>query len=149
MPLSLTCPWSNEVVVYLPITISLTGWIVPAWYYTFSADNHLIRHCEWWDKINTTGDFLYFGLYGTVWIWVVRLRIFCWLIILIYDWILFPCLKRKRRAEKYGRKWCLYNLFNFTLSKNRSYSFPSCFPRFLLLRVGRDKQLLDHKQKVG
>ncbi|MDC1817852.1 hypothetical protein [Bacteroides uniformis] len=32
---------------------------------------------------------------------------------------------------------------NSTLSKSRSYSFPPCFPRFLLLRVGRNKQLLD------
>lgn len=47
-----------------------------------------------------------------------------------------------------GGNDALYNLFKLYLIKNRSYSFPPRFPRFLLLRVGRNKQLLNHKQKV-
>lgn len=129
VPPSLTNPWPNGVVVYLSITMSLTGWIVPAWLYTFSADNYFIRFCKWWDNIKTTGDFL---LFRPLW---YCLNLGCEIkdILLIDNiWISFPCPKRKEERGIWAEM-----VFCLPYQKTGLIASPPCFPRFLLLRVGK------------
>ena len=61
----------------------------------------------------------------------------------------FPASREREERKNMGGNDTCITFFNSTLSKNRSYSFPALFsPASCFLRVGRNKQLLDHKQKV-